>query len=72
MSSMSIRGNTLATWGGGGGGGLRGPDDHIISCHSKTPDGTTFKLGDFFLSIRHILDEIQQNRSTSEIATADF
>ena len=35
----------LAT--GGGGGGLRGPDDNIISCHSKTPNGTAFKLGDF-------------------------
>ena len=22
-------------------------DDHIISCHSKTPYYTTFKLGDF-------------------------
>ena len=55
------------------GGGLRGPDDHIISCHSKTPDGTTFNLSDFyFFSIRHILDEFQQNSFTRGVATADF
>ena len=48
---------------GGGGGGLRGPGDHIISCHSKTIHGKTFKLGGlYFLSIRRILDEFQQNQ----------
>ena len=30
------------------GEGLRGPGDHINSCHSKTSYGTTFKLGDFY------------------------
>ena len=58
----------IGLWEGGGGGLL---DDYIISCHSKPPHGTTFKLGDC-LSIRHILGEFQQNQSTRGVATVDF
>ena len=43
--------------GGGGGGGLRGPDDHIISCHSKTPQDATFKL----ILGNHVSINVQEN-----------
>ena len=71
MTSSKIYANRTVYPIGYGGGGLRGLDDHIISCHSKPSHGTTFKLGDC-LSIRHILCEFQQNRSTRGVATVDF
>ena len=49
--------------------GLRGPDNHIISCHSKT---LMVQPSNLVTSIGHILDEFQQNRSTTGVATADF
>ena len=45
---------------------LSATDGHIISYHSETP----WRL--LVLSIRYILDECQQNRSTQGVATADF
>ena len=46
---------------------LSATDGHIISYHSEIPS-----WGLLVLSIRYILDECQQNRSTRGVATADF
>ena len=41
---------------GGRGGGVRSPDDLIISCRSKTPYPTSFKLQTFFLVFIYWVD----------------
>ena len=56
-----------------GGGILVSPDHQIINHNYKTALSSTSKLGDlYFLPIRHILAEFEENRFSRGVAAVVF